>query len=277
MLKKFIKFISHPKEYYPNVYILGYHLLKAFQKILIKLGFAKTDGLPTQDMFNWSLYSLHYKGELIEAKKSYTMDLKPGDYIFINSELTKNNDKIKPLYSNHRFLYETILQLNPDSVFEMGCGNGMHLNNLRVLNPGLKLSGIDLLEKQIQLLQKNYPNLRATVKQANATLPFSGKLPPADVAFTQAVIMHIHTDKLHLMALENLFKMAKKYVILMEGAKSHQFMEDIKELHSKKLIDWEKIYFYYRIDKETNRPTSIICSNETLDYPILTDYKIYFT
>ncbi len=271
MIKKIIKFISRPKEYYPNIYIFGYHLLKALQKILIKLKFIKNSDLPKQDMFNWSLYNLHYKGELMEARKNYTIDLKLGDYIFTNHELIKNNGEIKPLHSNHRFLYETILQLNPSSVFEMGCGGGMHLHNLQTLNPNLQLAGIDLLEKQIQLLRKTYPNLKATIKQADATLPLSFALPPADLVFTQAVIMHIHTGKLHLVALENLFKMAKKYVILMESAKSHLFVNDIKSLHSKKLINWTQIYFYYRVNKETNQPTSIICSSEILNYPALTN------
>lgn len=275
-IKKIIKFISNPKINYPNIYIFSYHALKAVHKALIKLKITKKTYLD-KDMFNWSLYNLHYKGELIEAKKEYTINLQNNDFIFKNSKLIKNNTSIKPLHNNHRLLYETILQLNPSSVFEMGCGTGMHLNNMQTLAPQIILSGIDLLPKQIIMLHQSYPFSNATVKVADATIPLSENfLPQADLAFTQAVIMHIHTGNAHLMALENLFKMSRKYVLLFDSAKNHPFMEDIKKLHADKKIAWDNIYFYYRINEENNIPISIICSNEKLNYPILDDYNIFF-
>jgi len=274
-LKKINKFLSSPKTYYPNIYIFSYHALKAIHKFLIKLGIIKQK-YSDKDMFNWSLYDLHYKGELIEEKKRYTINLSVGDYQIIDNKLTKINSQIKPLHPNHRFLYETIMQLNPASVFEMGCGAGMHLNNLQILAPQINFSGIDLLPKQITRLRRNYPFLNAIIKVADATtapLP-ENFLPPADLAFTQAVIMHIHTGDLHLNALENLFKMSKKYVLLHESPKNHLFMDDIIYLCTQKRICWDNLFFYYRINEE-NKPSSIICSNEKLNYPILEDYNIF--
>ena len=275
LLKKIIKFIAHPRDNYPNIYIFGYHVLKAFHKIILKFGFTKDSGRLKKDMFNWTLYNLHYKGELKEAKKNYTLTLMSGDYQFRNLQLAKHNENIKPLHPSHRFLYETILQLNPQSVFEMGCGTGVHLHNLQTLLPKARICGIDLSHQQLNGLKKTYPGMADSAKQADATTHWT-KLPfeICDLTFTQAVIMHIHTGDAHLVALENLFKMAKKYVILYESMKNHHFLDDIKKLHLEKKIAWKNVFFYYRINKETGLPAGLICSPSYLNYPELTDYNI---
>lgn len=279
LLKKIKKFITHPKEYYPNRYIFGYHVLKTLHKILLKLKLAKDDGTLKKDMFNWTLYNLHYKGELIEEEKIHTISIKsPKDFGFINSRLTKTNTDIKPLHPNHHILYETILQLRAESVFEMGCGTGMHLHNLHILLPNARICGIDLSSEQLEGLKKTYPKIANCTKRADATKPW--KEPPfqkCDAAFTQAVIMHIHTGEAHLTALENLFSMSEKYVILVERARNHNYKEDIERLFSGGRIKWEKLFFYYRADEESKKPIAIICSNEKLDYPELTDYNLFLS
>lgn len=271
LLKKIIKFIAHPRDNYPNIYIFGYHVLKAFHKTILKFGFIKDDGSLKKDMFNWTLYNLHYKGEMKEAKKNYTLTLKPGDYKFDDLNLAKVNKNIKPLHQSHRLLYETIMQLNPQSVFEMGCGTGMHLHNLQTLLSQSRICGVDLSDQQLNGLKKTYPQMTNNAKQTDATIPWTN-LPfeICDLAFTQAVIMHIHTGDAHLMALENLFKMAKKYVILYESPKNHPFKTDIQNLFTDGKIKWANLYFYYRVD-EKNNPSGIICSSLPLDYPELTD------
>lgn len=276
LFKKIIKFAVHPKDNYPNIYIFGYHVLKAFHKIILKLGFIKDDGTLKKDMFNWTLYNLHYKGELKEAKKNYTLALNPGDYKFNNSQLLKNSENIKSLHPSHRLLYETIMQLNPQSVFEMGCGTGMHLRNLQTLLPETRICGVDLSNQQLNSLKKTYPEMTDSAKQADATVHWA-KLPfeICDLAFTQAVIMHIHTGDAHLIALENLFKMARKYVILYESPKNHPFKTDIQKLFDEGKIKWDNLYFYYRVNEENN-PSGIICSSIPLDYPKLTDNAFPF-
>jgi len=266
-LTKFINFISDPKNNYPNIYIFLYHILKAVQKLLTKIGIYKNK-YNNKDMFNWSLYSLHYKGELIEAKKTTSIEIKPGDYVLENDRLIKKNWAIKPLHLSHRFLYETIMLLRPKSIFEMGCGAGMHLNNLQALLPNVALTGIDLLESQIIILRRTFPLLNATIKVTDATVPFTDNfMQPVDLAFTQAVLMHIHTENGHLNALINLFNIATKYIILMESERTHHYVDDIKKLQAEKKINWENIYFYNRLDPETKQPMSIICSKEQLPYP----------
>ncbi len=274
-IQKAIKFIKQPEYNYKNAGFLKYHFLKALHKILLKSGVVKSP-YQSRDMFNWSLYHIHYKAELKEGLKVNTMILKPGDYIFQDEKLLKNNPGILPLCENHRLLYETVMQLKPGSLFELGCGNGIHLNNLQTLMPEVKLSGIDLLEKQIEFLHQTYPNLNADIKQADATKPFAKDfMPKADLVFSQAVIMHIHTGESHKQALANMFNLADKYVVLMEKWQNHNYLEDIKEIQAKKMIDWEKIYFYYKNSDETGKPHIMICSKFPLNYLEVKDYNVY--
>ncbi|OGF26073.1 hypothetical protein A2303_04710 [Candidatus Falkowbacteria bacterium RIFOXYB2_FULL_47_14] len=275
MIKKIINFIKDPKHNYSNIYYIEYHLLKLMVRLGKKLRIIKTIGSDNADMFNWRLYNLHYRGELREEAKVHTMSLAPGDYAAKNGKLEKTNPDIKPLHANHHLLYETILQLKPEIVIEMGCGNGMHLHNLYVLAPDMKLLGTDKDERQLAFLRECYPDIKAEIRKIDATSPLLPELTGvADLSFTQAVIMHIHTNESHLIALKNLFNFSKKYVVMMERWKNHSIMDDIKKLHEKKLISWQNLYFYYRINEETKLPHIMICSNEPLSYNPLKDYNI---
>lgn len=275
MIKNIKKIINGREEYYPNIQIFSYHFLKFIHKLLVKIKLVNPPQ-KKQDMFNWSLYHLHYKGELKKESKNLTQSLKSGDYIFANNKLIKENFAIKPLHFAHSFLYETILQLNPGSVFEMGCGTGMHLHNIKVLMPAVRIAGTDLSEQQLKSLRNDYPELANSVKQADATkLSAEKPFDTCDLAFTQAVIMHIHTNNLYLIALENLFAMSSKYVILMEGIRGRNYKNDIQKLFDQSKISWPNIFFYYRMNEEVGRPNGIICSTVPLPYPELKDYNIY--
>jgi SAM-dependent methyltransferase len=265
MLEKIKKFILNREVYYPNIYVFGYFFLKAIKKSFLAIGLIRPQKLD-KDMFDWPLYYLHYKGELKEMKKKYLLSLSAGDYEFSDGKLDRKNPAEKPLHNSHRFLYETILMLKPRSIFELGCGTGINLHNLKILSPGARICGIDISDRQLEGLKKSYPDLKEAVKPADATVPFT-TLPfdRCDIAYTQAVLMHIHTEDLHLAALANLFKMADKYVILMESERKHRYLDDINKLFSKGMIDWDNHYFYNRIDPETKQPLSIICSREKLN------------
>lgn len=275
MLVKIKKFITNREEYYPNTEIFTYHFLKALRKVFIKLHLINPKK-NERDMFDWTLYHLHYLGELKKESRFYTQSLKKNDYVFKNDALVKSNSTIKPLHPSHKFLYETIIQLNPESIFEMGCGTGMHLHNLSILLLDKRVCGVDLSENQLKSLKKSYPDLSNKVSQADATINFT-KLPfeSCEIGYTQAVIMHIRTDDLHLIALENLFAMSKKYVILMEAMKNHDYLNDIRKLFDSRKINWDKIFLYYRKNEELGVPMGIICSKTPLPYPELKDLKIF--
>lgn len=274
-MKKIINFFKDT-GHYRNFYYIKYHLLKGIYKNLVKLNLIKPNDLKNKDTFNWSYYNLHYRGELKDSAKEFNNYLKPDDYSFSNGELLKINKDILPLHPNHQLLYETILQLNPASIFELGCGNGMHLYNLGILKPDLKLSGVDLLAEQIKFLRQTFPDLKAEIKQIDATNLFTENfIPKSDLSFSQTVIMHIHTGEAHKIAMANMFNMANKYVVLMEKWKNHNYLDDIREIFEKKQISWEKIYFYYRETNTEPKTFIMICSNSPLNYPELTNYNVF--
>jgi hypothetical protein len=273
-LKKLIKFFKE-KDNYRNLNFVRYHFFKFAQKYLVKFNIIKKNDLARKDTFNWSLYNIHYRGEVKKTSASWAITLNRDDYGFENGRLFRKDGSIKPLNEQWRLLYETILQLAPASIMEIGCGNGAHLYNMNILNPNIGLIGLDLSDKQIEYLHETYPGLGADIRQADATLPFEeGKLPTADATFTMAVIMHIHENNSHEQALCNLFNSSNKYVLLVERWRNHNIMADVKKLCENKLINWNDIYFYFRTSEEDKNANVMICSKRPLDYPVLETYDM---
>jgi len=226
------------------------------------------------DEFDWEKYPETYKKELADIAKFCTQTLNRNDYVYKNRELIINGD-ILPLHPNHKLLYETILQLSPSSVIELGCGGGDHFKNINTLAPEIKLYGRDISTDQIKLLKERHPELSVEIEQLDITLPHPFNAPTVDIAFTQAVIMHIHTGKSHLVALSNLFRYANKQVILMENWSRHDFKQDIEFLFAKGMIPWKRMYMYYREFIDFERSHLMVVSATPLpEYKPLTDYSI---
>jgi hypothetical protein len=230
-------------------------------------------GKKAVDDYDWKYYADLYREGLKDIERDYTLAFEPGDFSFKNGTLILKKD-MKPLHPNYHIIYETILQLNPASVMEIGCGCGDHLHNLSILSPGIRLHGFDVSEGQVEFLKRRHPDLKAWITQYNITIePQLLNLPKVDIAYTQAVIMHIRQN--HLNALANLFRIAKKQIVLMENWKRHAFMSDIQTLFHEKKLPWDKIHFYYRESMTTKKPHLMIVSAQKLpQYPVLTDYSI---
>lgn len=225
------------------------------------------------DDFDWNIYTLRYKDDINVTQKDHTLILKPDDYVFITNEL-KINKPILPLHPNHRLLYETILQLSPVSVLEIGCGGGDHLHNLTILNQNLTLFGVDISKGQIDYLHQRHPALQANIRNIDITLPPRLDEMQVDVAYTQAVLMHINTGYNYLHALANMFRYAQKQVVLMENWSCHNFLQDIQFLFQNKMIGWDTLFYYYRESPELHIPHIMVLSSVPLDYPELHDYSI---
>ena len=226
------------------------------------------------DDFDWRIYSREYRSELQAIEREHTLRLGPGDYSFENRSL-RSRSAILPLHPNHRLLYETLLQLAPRCVMEVGCGGGDHLSNLALLAPGMKLHGADRSEDQLRFLHERSPGLQADLRQLDVTLPFSEGLPRVDLCYTQAVIMHIKTGNGHLVALSNLFRMAARQVVLMENWRSHPFVADLRFLHGRRMIPWSDLHCYFRRAPELGgRPHLMVVSASRLDYEPLEDDRI---
>jgi SAM-dependent methyltransferase len=231
--------------------------------------------LHIKDDYDWKAYPIEYSAQLSEISRQHTLKLAPGDYAFREGNLSRMME-VPPLHPNHRLLYETILQLRPESVMEIGCGGGDHLYNLMTLTPETKLYGCDISPQQLEFARTRSPNLSAALQTVDITNGVSVKiLPKADLCFTQAVIMHIRSRSRYLHALRNLFTLAIKYVVLMENWSRHNFMLDIKSLWEVGNLPWTNVNFYYRIAPEYGRPHLMVVSTQPLkNYTVLSDYDV---
>lgn len=226
------------------------------------------------DDYDWRVYPDEYRAELAEMQKSYIHHLRPGQYEMQDEQLVQMGSGL-PLHPNHRLVYETILQLHPASVLEAGCGGGMHLRNLHVLEPHLELFGLDRSQEQLTLFHEAAPALHALTRVFDLTLPYSSHLPEADIVFTQAVLMHIHTGNGHLVALANLFRLSKNHVVLMENWRRHPFLDDITRLFDEGMIPWPNLHAYVRRAPELgNKPHVMVISQRPLEYEPLTRYSL---
>lgn len=220
-------------------------------------------GKKVTDDFDWDLYTQHYKGELKHVEETATAILKPGDYVFSDNALIKKS-QVKPLHDNHLLLYETILQLNPVSALEIGCGGGDMLANLATLNPTMELHGEDRSAKQLALLHQRHPELHANVTVHDITTSPNTQEPTTDLVFTQAVIMHIKTGDNHRCAMVNMFHRAKKYVVMMENWRDHDFIKDLQTLWSDGKLGWTELHLAARPYPGTDKPYILIASKNVL-------------
>ena len=198
--------------------------------------------------------------------------MRKGDYQFEGGRLRRLSNRL-PLHPNHKLLYETVLDLAPQTVIEFGCGGGDHLFNLSILAPDISLYGRDLSDNQLKFLRQRHPALQADLQQLDVTQLLQTGGLAVDVAYTQAVIMHIKTGESHIAALTNLFKISKKQVVLMENWTTHPFLEDIKRLEQEKKLPWANVHYYYRRSSDQGEKTTImIISAVPLGYEPLIDY-----
>jgi SAM-dependent methyltransferase len=235
------------------------------------------DNAPLQDDFDWRDYPRIYSEELAEISQKRLQRLSTGDYTYAGGTLAKARQELKALHPNHRLLYETILQLRPASVVELGCGGGDHAHNIKLLYPECEVNGYDLSDSQLALLRKRNDDLDPSrFRQMDLTLPAPQSCQTHDIAYTQAVIMHIQTGNGHRVALSNAFRLATKQVVLMEHWLKHDFMDDIQKLHQAGVIGWNKLHFHYRCAPEwSNSPHLMVVSSSALpQYPVLTDYAL---
>ena len=132
---------ARPRPVRPPSYEASSVQLMAFARSRIRHVLARAAGRPpTADDFYWEDYNSLYRVEVRENERSYTGRIGRGEFEFVDGVLRASRD-IRPLHPNHRLLYETILQLAPTSVLEVGCGGGDHLHNLHVLAPEVALQG----------------------------------------------------------------------------------------------------------------------------------------
>jgi SAM-dependent methyltransferase len=178
--------------------------------------------------------------------------------------LTSEGESIHP---NHHLIFETIGQLSPASVHEVGCGGGDHVANAAALFPDIDVTGGDRGATQLDLALQRHPQLAGQLGLQDITMPWSQHWPQPEMVYTQAVIMHIHTAVSHFVALANMVRMAKDYVLLVENRQCHNFVLDIQNLYKGGHLDWDDVHIYQIEGSAGAR--GILLSRKTLDYSVL--------
>jgi SAM-dependent methyltransferase len=225
-----------------------------------------------QDEFDWRIYTKEYRAQLADIEKIHTLKIAEVAYTVDDQGVLRTDPTRLPLHPNHRLIYETILQLRPRSVLEVGCGAGDHLANIATLAPKTKLYGLDRSAGQLALLRERSPELVADLREFDATLPFSESLPRVDLAYTQAVLQHIQTGNGHLVAMASLFRVAQRQVLLMENWTKHAFVGDLRMLFERRMIPWDELHLYFRRAPEFgDRPHLLVASASPLAYEPLDD------
>lgn len=221
------------------------------------------------DDFNWETYTRDkYGPQQVVLDRDY--DLQVDDRASFDSNANRLNTGSLRLHPNFHTVYETIGKLAPASVYEIGCGGGDHVRNLSRLYPQMEIHGGDRSINQIEFLKERNPEVAELVQQQDITMPFSSHWRTAELVYSQAVIMHIKTAVSHLVALSNMFRMAERYVVLMENYGCHPFVDDIKQLHEGGHLTWENVHFHEA--HCDGRPYCLVVSREPCDLPLLQDY-----
>jgi len=221
------------------------------------------------DGVNWNTYNLHYLEELKIIEKTNTTIINSKDVFIDSGKISYINRNQKPLLINHELLYETIIDLNPKSILEVGCGAGDHLANLKSLNQNLECYGTELLEEQLNSLNVRHPNNKFKLNLANITLK-ECELPKVELVYTNAVLMHITEKKQRFQnALTNIFSAASKHIVLMENWTQHNFYENVKNV----LQSQPDYKIYYRAAENDNQTRVMVISKSELEYEPMVDYN----
>lgn len=122
---------------------------------------------------------------------------------------TAKNPLQKYLIANfYKALIEEIERLKPDSILDVGCGEGFTLERLRNLGIGKRLEGIDSLDRAIEIGKKVHPEL--ILRQGSIyDLPYKDNA--FDLVICSEVLEHIDDPE---KGLKELVRVSGKHCIL---------------------------------------------------------------
>lgn len=140
----------------------------------------------------------------------------------------KDPDWVKGYWAStehpHRaYLVETIADLNPASVLEIGCNCGPNLRMLARKLPDCRLTGIDINNEAVEkgnewLRIEGIPNIHLMVGRADDLSTFSDD--SFDVVFTDALLIYIGPDKINSVIRE-MVRVTRKKIVLFEWQKNN--------------------------------------------------------
>jgi hypothetical protein len=221
------------------------------------------------DDFDWDNYTAdsYHRRLKGDVESEFRASSRDGDLTFDAATGTVASQGAQ-IHPNQHLILETIGQLAPASVHEVGCGGGDHLATTAALFPDISVTGGDRGASQLELALNRHPGLAGCLGLQDITMPFSKHWPQADLVYSQAVIMHIHTAVSHFVGLANMVSVARKYVLLLENLQCHNFVRDIGALMKGGHLAWDDLYMY-QVEGSTGG-RGILLSRSALDYQKLT-------
>jgi SAM-dependent methyltransferase len=180
-----------------------------------------------KDDWDWSQYTMQdYMKQIIEVyrDKLFEYFISP-DGIWFSDRGIEFRDNLHP---NCKQIYATAYEVQPKSVLEVGCGGCYLLKNLSVILPDAEIFGIDISRNQIEM-GKWFSRLPPALVNNLSLMDITKTAPNRtfDFVYTQAVIMHMSSDKV-VDALKNIKKVANKYVLLVEARQHPNWIENLK-------------------------------------------------
>ena len=132
-----------------------------------------------------------------------------------------------------------------EKILEVGCNVGRNLNHL--YKAGYKnINGIEISDKAVQAMYKNFPELYGCVGIYNCPVESIIDIigdGAYDLVFTMAVLEHIHYDSEFIFP--EIARIARKYLITIEDEittwSERHFPRNYKEIFEKEK-NWEQVY-----------------------------------
>jgi 2-polyprenyl-3-methyl-5-hydroxy-6-metoxy-1,4-benzoquinol methylase len=169
-----------------------------------------------KDDWDWNEYTIQdYMKQIIEVYRDKLFDyfISPDGLVYSDGEIEFKDN----LHPNCKEIYSLAYNLQPKSVLEVGCGGCYLLKNMRRILPDADIHGMDISKKQVDLgiwFSQLPPDIVSNISIMDITSHTQNKT--FDFVYTQAVIMHMSTDRA-IAALKNIKKIANKHVVLIEG------------------------------------------------------------
>ncbi|SMN01463.1 hypothetical protein SPONN_2516 [uncultured Candidatus Thioglobus sp.] len=141
--------------------------------------------------------------------------------------------------TSHPHLIDQLFKSLPfDSVLEIGCADGANLRKINEKLPKIKLEGIDINKKTINVgnnILKNDGILNVTLKYKNAKDLNLYDAKEFDVVFCSATLMYIAPNNINKV-LVNMVRIATKSILLCEQSTEDNSFYDDKWVHNYKNI-----------------------------------------